>query len=93
MYPHIRSIRYRIATPAVSSPQARHNRAAQIVNPEITDGTCEFRRLVLFIFAGAVYHNALTNCAALLCRTQRKVAHMCSSKLSVNCEKAEKGTL
>ena len=26
------------------------------------------RRLVQFIFVGAVYHNALTNCAALLCR-------------------------
>ena len=28
-----------------------------------------------------------------LCRTQRRVARMCSSKLSVNCEKAEKDTL
>ena len=26
------------------------------------------RRLILFIFAGAVYHNALTNCAARVCR-------------------------
>ena len=26
------------------------------------------KRLVQFIFVGAVYHNALTNCAALLCR-------------------------
>ena len=26
------------------------------------------RRLVQFIFVGAVYHNALTTCAALLCR-------------------------
>ena len=26
------------------------------------------RRLILFIFAGAVYDNALTDCAALLCR-------------------------
>ena len=26
------------------------------------------RRLAQFIFVGAVYHNALTNCAALLCR-------------------------
>ena len=51
------------------------------------------RRLILFIFAGAVYHNALSNCAALLCRTQRRVARMCSSKLSVKCEKAEKDTL
>ena len=28
-----------------------------------------------------------------LCRTQRRVARMCSSTLSVNCEKAEKQTL
>ena len=40
------------------------------------------RRLVQFIFAGAVYHNALSNCAALLCRTQRRVARMCSRTLS-----------
>ena len=40
------------------------------------------KRLVQFIFVGAVYHNALSNCAALLCRTQRRVAHMCSSAVS-----------
>ena len=40
------------------------------------------RRLILFIFAGTVYHNALSNCAALLCRTQRRVARMCSRTLS-----------
>ena len=40
------------------------------------------KRLVQFIFVGAVYHNALSNCAALLCRTQRRVAHMCSSTVS-----------
>ena len=40
------------------------------------------RRLVQFIFAGAVYHNALSNCAALLCLTQRRVARMCSRTLS-----------
>ena len=34
----------------------------------IPEGTCEFRCLVQFILAGAVYHNALTSCAALLCR-------------------------
>ena len=51
------------------------------------------RRLIQFIFAGAVCYNALTNRAALLCRTQRRVARMCSSTLSVNCEKAEKDTL
>ena len=34
----------------------------------VTHGTCEFRCLVQFILVGAVYHNALTNCATLLCR-------------------------
>ena len=51
------------------------------------------RRLVQVIFAGPVCNNALTNCAALLCRTQRRFNRMCSSTLSVNCEKAEKDTL
>ena len=36
------------------------------------------RHLVQFILVGAVYHNALSNCAALLCRTQRRVARLCS---------------
>ena len=40
------------------------------------------KRLVQFIFAGPVYHNPLTNRAALLCRTQRKVAGLCSSNVS-----------
>ena len=47
---------------------ARHSSAAQLVSLEIMDGTCESIYLVAFILAGAVYHNALTNCAALLCR-------------------------
>ena len=51
------------------------------------------RRLVQFIFVGPVYNNALKDRAALLCRTQRRVARMCSSTLSVNCEKVEKDTL
>ena len=51
------------------------------------------RRLVQFIFVGPVYNNALTNRAALLCRTQRRVARMCSSTLSVNCEYFTKNTL
>ena len=42
------------------------------------DSTCEFRRSVQSILAGPVYHNALTNRAALLCRTQRRVARLCS---------------
>ena len=40
------------------------------------------RRLVQFIFVGAVYHNALTNCAALLCRALRRVNRLCSSTVS-----------
>ena len=32
----------------------------------VTEGTCEFRYSVQFIFVGPVYHNTLTNCAALL---------------------------
>ena len=58
------------------------------------------RRLILFIFAGAVYNNVLTNCAALLSPRGpslalraihlvphlRRVNRMCSSTLSVNCE-------
>ena len=40
------------------------------------------RRLVQFIFVGAVYHNALTNCAALLCRAQRRFSDLCSSNVS-----------
>ena len=32
----------------------------------VTEGTCEFRHSLQFIFVGPVYHNTLTNCAALL---------------------------
>ena len=48
--------------------RARHSSAAQLVSLEFTDGTYESIYLVAFIFAGAVYDNALTDCAALLCR-------------------------
>ena len=50
------------------------------------------RRLVQFIFVGAVYHNALSNCAALLCCTQRRVAHMCSSTVSDTANMSEHGS-
>ena len=50
------------------------------------------RRLVQFVFAETVRNNALTNRAALVCRTQRRVARMCSSTLSVNCEYFTKQT-
>ena len=49
-------------------------------------------RSVQFIFVGPIYNNVLTNRVALSCRTLRKVTYMCSSSLSVNCEKAGKGT-
>ena len=78
----IRNVRYLAATQAVSSPQARHkvncpkgkrgspgdDRDAQLVGLVATDGTCEFRCLISFILAGAVYHNTLTICATRLCR-------------------------
>ena len=52
----------------VKSTQARHTRVAQLVSLEIMDGTYESIYLVAFILAGPVYYNALTSCAALLCR-------------------------
>ena len=73
--------------------RARHSSAAQLVSLEIMDGTYESIYLAAFILAGPVYNNALTNRAALLCRTQRRVARMCSSNLSVNCEYVAKQTL
>ena len=75
----IRRVRYRSATHVVYSTQARHNSVAQSVSLEFTHGTCEFRRLVQFILVGAVYHNALTNCAARLCRALRRVSGLCGS--------------
>ena len=48
----------------------------------VTEGTCEFRYSLQFISAGPVYHNALTCCAALSCRTPRKENHLCSSTVS-----------
>ena len=44
------------------------DRDAQLVGLVATDGTCEFRCLISFILAGAVYHNTLTICATRLCR-------------------------
>ena len=82
----VRSVRYRSATHVISSAQARHTRVAQLVCTLLRPAPCECRRSAAFILAGPVYNNALKNCAALLCRTQRRVARMCSSTLSVNCE-------
>ena len=39
-------------------------------------------RSIPFIFADAVCNNALTHCAALSCRTLRRVARMCSIMVS-----------
>ena len=106
----IRSVRYSAATQAVPSPQARHKvncpkgkRRSPGGYPcratlwhVVTEGTCEFRYSLQFISAGPVYHNTLTNRAALyspgdlllpfgqftLCRTQRRFNRMCSSNLS-----------
>ena len=64
----IRRVGYITATQTGYSPQAQHTRVAQLVSLEITDGTCEFMRLIQFIFGETVCNNALTNCAALLCR-------------------------
>ena len=72
-----------------------------------THGTYGFRRLAQFIFAGLVCNNALTNRAARLSPRGPSLAlraihlvprlrrrnRLCSSTLSVNCEKAEKDTL
>ena len=57
------------------------------------DGTYGSIYLVAFILVGPFYNNALKNRAALLCRALRRVNRLCSSTLSVNCEKAEKDTL
>ena len=89
----VRRVRYRSATHVISSKQARHTRVAQLVSLEVTDGTYEFIYLVAFILADPVHHNALKNRAALLCRAQRRFSGLCSSTLSVNCEKVEKDTL
>ena len=62
----------------------------------VTEGTCEFRYSVQFIFVGPVYHNTLTNRAALLSPRGPSLAlraihlvsrlrrrnHMCSSRVS-----------
>ena len=57
------------------------------------DSTYEDKLYQTSKFVGAVRYNVPKCCAALLCRALRRVAPMCSSTLSVNCEKAEKDTL
>ena len=50
------------------------------------------KRSVQFIFTGAGRYNAQKNWAALSCRPLRGANLMCSSTLSVNCEKVERAT-
>ena len=76
-----RSSCFRTATQTGYSPQSWHDRAAQLFNA-LYRMAPEFRHLVQFIFAGAVYHNALTTCATLLCRACVEVNHMCSRTVS-----------
>ena len=89
----VRSVGYITATQVGYFQQAQHTRVAQFVSLEVTDSTYESIYLVAFILADPVHHNALKNRAALLCRAQRRFSGLCSSTLSVNCEKVEKDTL
>ena len=86
--------------------RVRHNSAAQLVSLDITSSTCEDKLYRMSKFAGAVCYNVLKICAALLSHRGpslalraihlvshlRRVNHMCSSKVSVNCEKVAKQT-
>ena len=86
--------------------RVRHNSAAQLVSLDITSSTCEDKLYRMSKFAGAVCYNVLKICAALLSPRGpslalraihlvshlRRVNHMCSSKVSVNCEKVAKQT-
>ena len=72
--------------------RARHSSAAQLVSLEFTDGTYESIYLVAFILVGPVYHNALTDCAALSCRALRRVNHMCSRTVSDTANMSRQGS-
>ena len=86
--------------------RVRHNSAAQLVSLDITSSTCEDKLYRMSKFADAVCYNVLKICAALLSPRGpslalraihlvphlRRVNHMCSSKVSVNCEKVAKQT-
>ena len=74
-----------------------HLRRRDITVSRNTLACCNARHLrikhsVQFIFAGAFRHNAQKNWAALSCRPLRGLNLMCSSTLSVNCEKVERAT-
>ena len=76
----------------IKSTQAQHTRVAQLVSLEITDSTCEDKLCQTSKSAGAGRYNAQKNWAALSCRPLRGANLMCSSTLSVNCEKVERAT-
>ena len=48
--------------------------------------------MVRFIFVDSIYHNALTNCAARLCRALCRVAHMCSRTVSDTANMSRQGS-
>ena len=48
----------------------------------VTHGTYELSVWYNLSFAGPIYHNALTSCAALSCRALRRVNRLCSRTLS-----------
>ena len=80
--PPFRSSQTGTATQVGNFQQARHNSVAQLFRHVVTHGTCAIKHSVPFISVGPVYHNALTCCAALSCRTLRKENHLCSSTVS-----------
>ena len=48
----------------------------------VTHGTYELSVWYNLSFAGPIYHNALTSCAALSCRALRRVNRLCSRTVS-----------
>ena len=48
----------------------------------VTHGTYELSVWYNLSFAGPIYHNALTSCAAMSCRALRRVNRLCSRTLS-----------
>ena len=50
------------------------------------------RRLVQFIFAGSVYNNALTSCAARVCSALLEVNRLCSSMVSGTADSSAHGS-
>ena len=72
--------------------QARHNRVARIVSLETADGTCGFRDAVPVFLRRCCLLQSAKELVGTVMPTLRKVTHMRSSKLSVNCEHFAKQT-